>query len=550
MHATPDVEPATPIWRESQWWVHPVLVSALFATLLYAITLGGTYIYDDEHIVRIDPRVSDVSKWKYFWTGDYWGGNIDHLYRPLVSQSYGLQWWLHGDRPWAFHLVNILLHAAVTAAVAELARRLAGRTAAWIAGLLFAVLPIHAEAVAGIVGRAELACTGFVCLSLLLFLHRPLTRPRAVAISLCALCAALSKEQGMLMPVLLLLLGWATRRQSESPAEKEATGWLIIGLAWPAAALIVIREFVLKLTFEWDAGLLDDTINPLIFSHARDRVLMVFSIIGRYAQLTLFPLHLSIDYGWGVLSDRASLADPYLYAGMLVTLFMIGALLFAWRRGREGRGHGPRQNQHCVPYLIIFCLLATMLTYGMVSNVLIIGTIFGERLMYLPSVFLLIALGMAVMHVPRKMLIGGMTVALLLSAVRLETYIARWNDAVAFERYCLTIHPRSVKLHQLLVGDLLQQNRTDEARVAALDGVQQAPDSWNTWDTAGLVYIRTGEFPKAVEMFQHALDIRPVASIGAQLQYVKYEMVQAHPRHLATATPSVASPATVPLTQP
>src|SRR6185295_9455327 len=104
----------------------PAIASALLALSIYAVTLGGTYVYDDRYIVLTDPRIADVSQWGQFWTRDYFNGGADNLYRPLVSMSYAIQAKLHGtgeNRAWAFHLVNWVLHAGASALVAELARR-------------------------------------------------------------------------------------------------------------------------------------------------------------------------------------------------------------------------------------------------------------------------------------------------------------------------------------------------------------------------------------------------------------------------------------------
>ncbi len=154
------------------------VAAAVLAVLLYAVTLAGTYAYDDLSIVRDDARVRSPARWGQLWTGDYFDGGSDRLYRPLVSTSYAVEWLLHGDRPWAFHLANVLLHAAVAAGVAELARRAAPRpSAAWPAGLLFAALPCHVEAVANVVGRAESAAAAGLVWSLVLLARRPPHRP-------------------------------------------------------------------------------------------------------------------------------------------------------------------------------------------------------------------------------------------------------------------------------------------------------------------------------------------------------------------------------------
>ena len=100
---------------------------------------------------------------------------------PLVSLSFAVEAWGHGDRAWPFHLINVLLHATVCGLVAVLGARLVNQSVGLLAGLLFAAHPLHVEAVTGIVGRSELMLTigvlglaAFVCgyQGVLLFLSR------------------------------------------------------------------------------------------------------------------------------------------------------------------------------------------------------------------------------------------------------------------------------------------------------------------------------------------------------------------------------------------
>ena len=93
----------------SDW--RPALVTALVAAATFAVTLGGTFIYDDLPIILDDPRMSDPSLWRSFWLDGYRVGGIDRLYRPLTSMSFAVQRWMHGGLAWPFHLVNVLLHA-------------------------------------------------------------------------------------------------------------------------------------------------------------------------------------------------------------------------------------------------------------------------------------------------------------------------------------------------------------------------------------------------------------------------------------------------------
>src|SRR5215469_14286449 len=77
------------------WDIRPAVVSALVALGLYAVTLRGTYIYDDVEIVRTDPRVLEPAKWGELWTRPYFVDAVDKLYRPLVSMSFAFENWVH-----------------------------------------------------------------------------------------------------------------------------------------------------------------------------------------------------------------------------------------------------------------------------------------------------------------------------------------------------------------------------------------------------------------------------------------------------------------------
>ncbi|XP_072566415.1 protein O-mannosyl-transferase TMTC2-like isoform X2 [Paramormyrops kingsleyae] len=152
--------------------------------------------------------------WTNILYDDFWGTLLTHSgshksYRPLCTLSFRLNYALGALDPWGYHLVNVVLHCAVTGLFTHLCCSLLGG-GRWtlMAGMLFASHPVHTEAVAGVVGRADVGAALFFLLSLLCYeRHCALGLPLA-QLSLrswawflgslaCATCSMLWKEQGV-----------------------------------------------------------------------------------------------------------------------------------------------------------------------------------------------------------------------------------------------------------------------------------------------------------------------------------------------------------------
>ncbi|HEV2294295.1 MAG TPA: glycosyltransferase family 39 protein [Tepidisphaeraceae bacterium] len=524
----------------------PAIAAGLLAIALFAVTLGGTYIYDDLYIIGLDPRLRDPSRWGEYWTKDYFNGGVDNLYRPLVSMSYALQWWLHGDRPWAYHAVNVLLHATASACVAELARRVAGMRAAYVAGLLFAAHPVHVEAVANVVGRAEVACAAAVTGALVMFAHRPLTHGRAVAIWALLVCAILSKEQGLLLPLMLVVLHLfdrhltpankiATSHFSASPFsasesapaavdERKPMRTLLLLVCWTMAAYIAFRETILK--FWWDRIFLDWTQNPIVRAEGLERWLMPLALFGRYVMLLVFPHKLSIDYGGRVIGHEARPDDPYLYIGAIAAIACAVGLVIALRRR-----NGP----------VAFALLCFGMVYGLVGNIVtIIGTNFGERLMYLPSVFFAILVGVALARLPRAVLITAMSVIMGFASLRTFTYAERWNDRLAFMESQVRTQPTSVRLRLLLADELIRRKEYERADAVMAAAREVQPDYPKVWIQSAVVAFLLDDVDRAEALARRAVELDPMAGNSGIRKLIE-ERRAATQRSATTSTTAVTA---------
>jgi protein O-mannosyl-transferase len=178
-------------------------VVAACAGVAYVGALWNRWAFDDLLYVAGSDLVHSASGWWRAFLSPYLPPELGgYLYRPLTVATYALDW--HLDGPAWFHAVNVLWHVAAAVLVAILANRWAGTKAALLSGVVFAVHPVHVEAVANVVGRAELMATVFTLLAVYAALER-----RSIAwCTSCWLLGLLSKESAAVLPA-LVAAAWA-----------------------------------------------------------------------------------------------------------------------------------------------------------------------------------------------------------------------------------------------------------------------------------------------------------------------------------------------------
>lgn len=145
------------------------------------------------------------------------GARASGVYRPLTIISFWANYWIADLNSTFFHLFNIILHALNAFLVFYLLRLiLKSDVAAIIAGLFFAVLPNHPEAVSWISGRGDVLVTFFYLLAAILYIaFRQKGGGWRLVVSLgCFLLALFSKEMAITLPAVLIAYEaiWQVRR--------------------------------------------------------------------------------------------------------------------------------------------------------------------------------------------------------------------------------------------------------------------------------------------------------------------------------------------------
>ena len=133
--------------------------SAVVGILVYTNSLNLKLCFDDSAAIEDNEDLRANVSWMNLLHNDFWGVPMDDRdshksYRPLTVATFRLNYMLHELQPLGYHLVNVLLHSAVCYLYVLLCGVVFSEVwPALIAGLLFAVHPIHTEAVSIKSGR-------------------------------------------------------------------------------------------------------------------------------------------------------------------------------------------------------------------------------------------------------------------------------------------------------------------------------------------------------------------------------------------------------------
>ena len=219
----------------------PMLAAAALTFAAWAPSLSGGLAKDDFSNFAANPVMRRPDLWPRLLF-DKRAATVDaelaNVYRPLSSLTYAaLTAAGGGARPFLFHLLGVLAHAACAALVLLLGRELTGSWAPAAAGTaLFALHPAQAEAVsyasAAVPGTLSLLCS-------LLALRAHAAGRRGAALALfCG--AVLFKEGALALPAALAAYDWCVGQRPARDTGRRAAPFFAA-----AAALFVLRALVL-----------------------------------------------------------------------------------------------------------------------------------------------------------------------------------------------------------------------------------------------------------------------------------------------------------------
>jgi tetratricopeptide (TPR) repeat protein len=362
-----------------QQWLLPLLL-AFASVLLYSNTFHHRFVLDDHGIIKnnkITKAAVSMENTKTIFSTPLRKGDVsdleNSLYRPAIKLLYNLEWNAFDGNPHSFHVVNVLLYALCCFLLYLVLYEAFSKrwVIPFLITLLFAVHPLHVESVANVKGGEEVLSLLGLLLALRcaqLYLHKSKTLYFVLAI-LAYLVASFSKESTVvavaIIPLFLYYFTKATVKQN-----------LMLSGSFLACSVffLVCRHFALSGYPEpLPTSVMD---NYLVACESKaEQVASAINTLGLYLKTFFIPHPLSCDYSFKSL-EPVTLSSPYFLLSFVLFVAMFAFAVYKLKQ-KEGIGFG---------------ILWFFISISIVSNIFfLIGTSFGERLMFTPSLGLCIA---------------------------------------------------------------------------------------------------------------------------------------------------------------
>ncbi len=506
---------------------------------VYGNALGNSFVIDDKPAILGDDRVQEHD-FAALLTGRWWAQGCDPLYRPLVKITFAANWmWSH--EAWAFRLPDLLLHVCVAFVLFLLARDLL--RSAWpaaIAAIVFLVHPIQTATLNAIVGRADIMAALFVLLATWLYWRDGAHTPEET-----------SGRRGFVRPVLAaLLFGGGLLSKENAATLIGLVVWLDLFYRCPGGGkrhriwrcylplVLVLGGYI---ALRWyslgtlarhaaDTDFADNIIaHPEVGLGPGDSWLLArwgtpLAVFGKAVALLVWPQPLSWDYSYAAIETVKRASDPGLIWGAACLAAIIAAMVVSSFRRR----------------LVLVAFGMILITYSIVSNTfIVIGTVFAERLLYLPSAGFCLLVGVlvgwamkqlwpspadqqdgchadgcsrrhvlqpapAAASVVRRALAGACLLAVLagigLSAWRTVNRNRDWQSEATLNAADLKTYPRSTRLWSSAATDALNAGDYRTAIERANRSLEIWPTFGNSWSVAGLAHWKLDESDQALAL--------------------------------------------------
>ncbi|XP_060530397.1 protein O-mannosyl-transferase Tmtc3-like [Cylas formicarius] len=494
------------------------------------------FVFDDISAIKENRDLRPHTPAVNLFFNDFWGTPMHKeqshkSYRPLCVLTFRLNYLFGQLEPMGYHLVNMLLHSVVCLMYFRMCSMFLPELSSFVAAMLFAVHPVHTEAVTGVVGRAETLSSVFFLAAFIFYSkatrNRKYTEWKFVACSMTAIATAmLCKEQGIsvagvcavyevfvvqkvrLQEIKHFLKSAVNTKSSYNlPKSNAATKRLAVLLTTTILLLLArlhIMGSQLPVFTRFD--------NPASVAVTPARQLTYHYLIGVNLWLLLFPCNLCCDWTMGTIPLVESFFDVRNLA-TLATYCLLVAL---------GMTALTSENRHQSVVLIISTSLL-VLPFVPASNLFFpVGFVVAERVLYMPSMgfCMMIAYGWHTIREKLNRKLAWACLCLMLLSHGTKTYLRNWDWENEYTIFMsgLRVNQRNAKLFNNVGHALESRGEFEDALAFFKTAVSVQNDDVGAYINVGRTYNHLKMYKEAEEAYLKAKSLLPKAKPGESYQ--------------------------------
>lgn len=476
-----------------------VLFLIIIGLVVYFNSLFNGFVWDDEEQILNNVAAHSIANLPQFFTGSTFntggsGGMGGLYYKPTMTVFFSFLYTLFGPNPFFFHLFQVSVHIANAVLVFLLLKNLLGQKNhgrgvlfAYFLALIFLVHPINTEAVVYSAALQDVLFFFFGILALLFTMKNSLGNfKNAGILALLLTLSLLSKETGIVF-VCLTILYTALLKRKEILSSVSAV--------LTAVSIYSLLRFVLAGIFFNKHGL-----SPIAAMSLPERLLSVPKIIYFYLKTVVSPQDLAISQHWVIRSINFNDFYLPLVVISLVGLMLFCPLFFLWRK----------HSEYLAPYL--FFLAWFVLGLGVHMQIVPLDMTVADRWFYMPIVGILGMMGIVGNELRMKngqlRIMGFILAVLIITGLSARTIVrnANWKDGLTLYSTDAQISKDSFDLENNFGVELFRAGKFNEAESHFIKSTQLAPNWWTNWNNLGAISERNGDYKKAKEYYQKAVD--------------------------------------------
>ncbi|XP_031622096.1 protein O-mannosyl-transferase Tmtc3 [Contarinia nasturtii] len=500
------------------------------------------FVFDDISAIKENRDLRPHTPWRNLFFNDFWGTPMQKeqshkSYRPLCVLTFRWNYLIHGLEPYGYHLVNILLHLVVSLLYFRMCTIFFSDVTSFVAALLFAVHPIHIEAVTGVVGRAETLSSVFFLLAFIFYVKSTLEKKskltgwKYLAISMISVATAmLCKEQGITVTAICAVYEIFVIQKISIRNIVHCLRCIVSGKSFilPSGTWTSDTKKRLCILFLTTMGLLFARFkvmgsqlpvftrfdNPASVAPSPTRQLTYNYLTSVNFWLLLFPCDLCCDWTMGTVPLVETFFDTRNLTTLATYTLLIALLWVAFTTDNQQRSAAIFMG---TAFMVIPFIPASNLFFP-------VGFVIAERVLYMPSMgfCILIAYGFHVLHEQhhqnRKLI--WLFMCILIGSHAIKTYHRNWDWKTEYTIFMsgLRVNQRNAKLFNNVGHALEGDGNYADALKYFLAAVQVQPDDVGAHINVGRTFNHLKQFQQAEEAFLRAKSLLPKAKPGETYQ--------------------------------